>query len=189
MSRLDRSKESQDRRPRRGPLARLRRFLRDRRGVTAVEAAMIMPVFLLIIFGIFEVAMLYFVAAALEGQVSEASRQIRTGNVQGEDDPLAAFRALLCGPLSIAIDCDEIIVDVRTYTNFSGVTYPEFIDEDGEPDEAQFLPGAAREIIVVRASYRWDLLIPGMGLYLGDNGNSYKTLSATAVFRNEPFEN
>ncbi|MEQ9639739.1 MAG: pilus assembly protein [Alphaproteobacteria bacterium] len=171
-----------------GPLARLRRFLRDRRGVTAIEVAMIMPVFLLIMFGIFEIAMLYFVAAALEGQVAEASRQIRTGNVQGEADPLSAFRSLLCGPLEIAIDCDEIIVDVRKYSTFSIVTYPEFIDEDGEPDEAQFLPGAAREIVVVRASYRWDLLVPGMGLYLGDNGNPYKTLSATAVFRNEPFE-
>jgi Flp pilus assembly protein TadG len=170
-------------------IARLVRFARDRRGVTAVEVALILPLFLFIIFGIFEVAMLYFVAAALEGQIAEASRQIRTGNIQQEDDPLTAFRQLLCGPLAIAIDCDKIIVDVRKYTNFSGVSYPDYVDEDGEGEENQFVPGAAREIVVVRASYRWDLIVPGMGLYLGDNGAAYKTLAATAVFRNEPFNN
>ena len=172
-----------------GAIAPMVRFVRNRRGVTAVEVALILPVFLFIMFGIFEVAMLYFVAAALEGQVAEASRQIRTGNIQQAEDPLAAFRELLCGPLEIAVDCEKIVVDVRKYTNFSGVSYPEYVGEDGEGDENQFVPGAAREIVVVRASYRWNLIVPGMGLYLGDNGNAYKTLAATAVFRNEPFQN
>lgn len=168
-------------------MARMGRFARDRRGVTAVEAALILPVFLFILFGIFEVAMLYFVAAALEGQVAESSRQIRTGNVQGESDPLAAFRELLCGPLDIAIDCDRIVIDVRKYAKFGTVTYPDYTDDDGEGEENQFTPGGASEIVVVRATYRWNLIIPGMGLYLGDNGASYKTLESTAVFQNEPF--
>lgn len=173
----------------RGAIARMDRFVRDSRGVTALEVALILPVFLLMVFGIVEVAMLYFVAAALEGQVAEASRQIRTGNIQQAEDPLAAFRELLCGPLSLAVKCDKVVIDVRKYTSFSGVGYPEYVDEDGEGDENQFVPGAAREIVVVRASYRWNLLVPGMGLYLGDKGADYKTLAATAVFRNEPFQN
>ena len=150
---------------------------------------MILPLFLFIMFGIFEVAMLYFVAAALEGQVAEASRQIRTGTVQKADDPLEAFRELLCGPLEMAINCDRVVIDVRKYTSFSLVEYPDYVDEDGEGDENAFTPGDAREIVVVRASYRWNLLVPGMGLYLGDNGASYKTLRSAAVFRNEPFQN
>jgi Flp pilus assembly protein TadG len=164
------------------------RFAANRRGVTALEVALILPLFLFVIFGIVEVAMLYFVAAALEGQVGEASRQVRTGNVQASGDPLGSFRTLLCGPIAIVVDCARLIVDVRRYDSFAVVEYPEYIDEEGEPDDTQFLPGGAQDIVVVRVSYDWSILTPGLRLYLGDGGGPVKRLAATAVFRNEPFD-
>lgn len=166
----------------------LGRFRRARDGVTAIEAALVMPVFLLAAFGIIEVAMLYFVAATLEGQVGQASRQIRTGNVQQSGDPQQAFRDLLCGNLGGLISCDDVVVDVRKYANFGAVTYPTYYDEDGEDQGAQFTPGAPGDIVVVRVAYRWRLLTPLLGHVLGDGGGSSKLLTASAVFRNEPYQ-
>jgi hypothetical protein len=42
--------------------------------------------------------------------------------------------------------------------------------------------------VVVRTAYRWRILTPFLAEYLGDGGGSTKLLSASAVFRNEPYE-
>ncbi len=83
-----------------------------------------MPPFIFMAFGIIEVALLYFVAATLEGQVGQASRQIRTGNVQGSGDPQQAFRDALCGTLGGLVTCSDVIIAVRRYSSFANVSYP-----------------------------------------------------------------
>jgi Flp pilus assembly protein TadG len=165
-----------------------RRFLRARGGVTAIEAALVMPAFLFMAFGIVEVALLYFVAATLEGQVGQASRQIRTGNVQATTDPEQAYRDLLCGNLGGLVTCSDVIIDVRRYSSFGAITYPPYFDDDGEEQGAQFTPGAPGDIVVVRTAYRWRILTPFLAEFLGDGGGPTKLLSATSVFRNEPFQ-
>jgi Flp pilus assembly protein TadG len=166
----------------------IRRFLGARSGVTAIEAALVMPPFLFMAVGIIEVALLYFVAATLEGQVGQASRQIRTGNVQVASDPQQAYRDLLCGNLGGLVTCSDVIIDVRRYSSFGNVAYPPYFDDDGEEQGAQFTPGAPGDIVVVRTAYRWRILTPFLAEFLGDGGGSTKLLSATAVFRNEPYQ-
>lgn len=168
--------------------AALARFARACAGVTALEAALVMPAFLFTAFGIIEVAMLYFVAATLEGQVGQASRQIRTGNVQSSANPQQAFRDLLCGNLGGLIACSDVIVDVRKFSSFGSVAYPPFFNDEGEEDDAKFLPGAPGDIVVVRVAYRWRILTPFLAEFLGDGGGSTKLLAASTVFRNEPYE-
>ena len=169
-------------------LAALKRFARACAGVTAIEAALVMPAFLFTAFGIIEVALLYFVAATLEGQVSQASRQIRTGNVQQSGDPQAAFRALLCGNLGGLVTCSDVIIDVRRFGSFGAVSYPPYFDNDGEADNAQFTPGAPGDIVVVRVAYRWRILTPFLAEFLGDGGGATKLLAASTVFQNEPYQ-
>ena len=164
------------------------RFARCRRGVTAVEAALVMPAFVLMTFGIIETAMLYFAAAALEGQVGEASRQIRTGKVQKSGDPNAQFRSLLCDKLGGLVRCDDVVIDVRRFNNFNSVDYPVYVDENGMPIGATFTPGGPGDVVLVRVTYRWQILTPFLGQYLGDGGTTTKKLQSLAVFRNEPYE-
>ncbi|MDP6563683.1 MAG: pilus assembly protein [Alphaproteobacteria bacterium] len=158
-----------------------------RAGVTAIEAALVMPAFLLMCFGIIEVSLMYFVATTLEGQVALASRQVRTGNVQQEGDPLEAFRTLLCSGAPF-VDCDRLVLDVRNYGSFGEIEYPEYTDEEGEASNNEFLPGASGDIVLVRISYRWEVTTPFLQHYLADSGSSSKTLNAAAVFQNEPYE-
>jgi Flp pilus assembly protein TadG len=61
------------------------RRLRDHRGSTLVEAALVTPLVLLLTFSIIEFASLFYAYLALENGVSQATRFAVTGNVM--DDP------------------------------------------------------------------------------------------------------
>jgi Flp pilus assembly protein TadG len=64
---------------------RLLRRLRNTRGGSLVEAALITPLLLLLTFGIIDFASMFYVYLALENGVSQATRFAVTGNLQ--DDP------------------------------------------------------------------------------------------------------
>jgi len=171
----------------RGP-GLLSRFARARDGLTAIETGLIMPLFLLMCFGLIEVGMLYFTGAALEGQVAEASRQIRTGNVQQAANPETAFRDILCNGGFGLVSCDDVIIDVRTFSNFGAVNYPSYYDEDGNPSGETFTPGGSGEVVLVRVALHWELFTPLLSELLGDAGGQSKLLTGSAIFRNEPYD-
>ncbi len=75
---------------------RVFRRLKDSKGTSLVEAALITPLLLLLTFGICEFSSLFYVYLALENGVSQATRFGVTGNVTGtatrEDSIRAAMR-------------------------------------------------------------------------------------------------
>ena len=172
-----------------GPAERWRKATEGRwhSGVTAIETALIMPVFLLISFGIIEVSLLHVAASTIEGQVTAASRQIRTGNIQNTADPIGEFTQILCGGTTF-IDCNNLIIDVRKFDSFSDITYPSYFNDDGEAESNTFDPGGAGDTVLVRVAYKWKILTPFLTAYLGDGGGSSKLLHSAAVFRTEPYD-
>lgn len=162
---------------------------RCRRGVTALEAALVLPPFFVLTFGIFELSTMFFAAATLEGQVGEAARQIRTGAVQSSGDPTGTFSTLLCQNLSTMMTCGDVVIDVRRYDDFGDVNYPDFVDSDGAADNNQFLPGGPGDVVLVRVAYRWQFMTPMIGHLLGEGSSNSKQLVSTSVFMNEPFGN
>jgi Flp pilus assembly protein TadG len=178
--------------------------LKARQGVVAVELALIAPVFLYFLMGIIEVSLLLFGSTVVDGAAQSAARTIRTGSAQLSGDTLSAFNTELCSSLGGIYDCDDITLDVRTFDTFSAVTIPVLringngdlvyddeddpINDDNDVEfEAEFTPGGASEINVVRVIYSWAFFTPFIGDVLADDGNS-KYLSTTVVFRNEPYE-
>jgi hypothetical protein len=65
--------------------SRIGRRLRDARGATLVEAALVTPLFLLLTFSIVEFGAVFYAYLALENGVSLATRYAVTGNLM--DDP------------------------------------------------------------------------------------------------------
>ena len=120
------------------------------------------PLFMLLLVGTLEVAIMFFASSVIEGATKEAARQIRTGQIQGSADPLAAFQAELCGSLAGVIDCTEVVFTVQTFSSFSSVSMPLEHDEDGEIVNPGFFPGGSTAITVVRAVYRWNFMTPMM---------------------------
>lgn len=59
---------------RRGVLSRLRRLARCRKGATAVEFALVAPIFLIMMLGIFEVGRAMWIKAVMQFGLEEATR-------------------------------------------------------------------------------------------------------------------
>ena len=177
-------------------------FANDKRGIAAVEFALIAMPFFFLIFGLLEVCVIFIMSSILEHAASEAARQIRTGQLQtgGSTDQTADFKQDVCDELFGLMSCGEkLIIDVQTFTSFgnTGASALSFNASDhgsnpGGLDSTGFgfSAGAQNEIVVIRVFYEWDLIIPVMSAPLDNMGSTNRRLlQATVAFRNEPFGN
>jgi Flp pilus assembly pilin Flp len=175
----------------------LRRFRRDRRGVTAVEFALVAPVFFALLFAIIETAMIFFAGQVLETITQDSARLVLTGQAQGSSLSQEDFKKAVCAhKLSFMFDCNGISVDVRSYAQSTLIKIPNQIGPDSTfiNNDMKYCPGQDGSIVVVRLFYQWPIIIikilnVGYDLIydLSDLSGSKRLLSATAVFKNEPF--
>ena len=159
---------------------------------------MVATPFLMLLFGLFEVMMIFFVQTTLESAISEESRKIKTGQANaGTGITAAAFKAGICTRMMGLVDCNgRLFVTVEnqpaTGSLPSPLTNPTIL---AAPPYQQNT--AAGSIVVVRGFYMWPLMTPGITSMFknttttGPNGNlgtSNRLLVATSAFRNEPFQ-
>lgn len=165
------------------------RFADDQSGVTAVEFALVAPPFLLLLFSIMEIGMVLFATSTLEDAVYDAGRIIRTGALQQSGNGIEVFEPLVCEGLYGIMDCNDLIIDVRTFDTFGGVSLPSVFDENDDLDESSLLfqPGGPEDIVVVRVYNDWNALTPGLKYIFGDASEGGLRLSSATVFRNEPY--
>ncbi len=179
----------------------MRALLRDKRGATLVEFALVAPVLLLTLLGVFEMGYNYYIQAQLHGSIQKAARDSTIETAIGNSDEIdeRVGRAV-----HIIVPSAEIAFARRSYANFADVSQPEdFTDiddngtcNDGEPfedanangswdqDRGSDGQGGARDAVlyVVTVSYK---RMFGMGRLLGMPDDF--TTEATTVLRNQPF--
>ena len=173
-------------------LARLAdRLAKQRDGAAAIEFALIAIPFLALIMGILEIAMLYLVSTTLENATSDAARQIRTGQFQNGSTVTAAdFVTQICSELSwLGSSCSSnLFVDVRTYASYTAIAEPNPISNRQITQASlTFSPGAAGNIVMVRAFYQWQLFTPGLDMMVATLNGGSTLITATAAFKNEPY--
>ncbi|GAC1332757.1 MAG: hypothetical protein NVSMB26_12900 [Beijerinckiaceae bacterium] len=173
--------------------AALKQFARSNNGAVAVEFALISVPFIALLLAIFQTAVVLFANQALESSTETAARQIMTGQAQGSNLTVSQFRDLICPPpgangvapgnsLPALIDCSKLIIDVRTAASFSSADTTK--DVFTNPSQAQFTPGPASTINVVRVLYQ---LPPYLAIFGVIGGPTTNVLMSTAVFQTEPF--
>ncbi len=170
----------------------LRRLLKDVRGGEAIEMAIVGAPFIALVFALLELGLVFMVATTLENATDEASRRIRTGELQTSGGTADTMKTAICAEMAwLAGTCtSKLNLDVRTFTSFAGQTAPPDPVSGGVVTPAQFCwdPGGAGSIVLVRAYYTWPLVLPVMnaGLKTAGSGNNRLITSATS-FRNEPY--
>ena len=167
-------------------LGRLRRFGRERDGSTAVEFALCVMPFLIITIGIIELMLMFFTVSAIEGAMDQATRMVRTGQMQDAGDPEQAFWAELCAH-TIAVPCSEIrfeMVSGETVGEVSDIA--PFWDNDDEGN-GDIDIGETSSFVIARAAYDFHFITPLMGAMMGAGLDNEVPIRATAVARNEPF--
>ena len=110
-------------------VARVRGFRRNDSGATAIEFAILALPFCVLLFSILELAIIFFISAALDHGTAQAARQIRTGELQAAESSeaaqLAVFRARICEQMANLSGCDERLrVDLVSDVSFKTTSLP-----------------------------------------------------------------
>ena len=177
-----------------------RRFKKNEDGATAIEFALVALPFFALIFGIMELAVVFFINSALVQATSEAGRILRVGNFQacgGADQ----FKAIVCSNMNGLGNCwKNVRIDVVEGDSFKTITLPVIppVEEKDETKTGQdaipqtpngvFNTNTSGDTMVVRSVLYYRLALPPLLTRL-DNppGSGVRTIVATTAFRNEPF--
>lgn len=170
---------------------RRRGFIKHRGGASAVEFAMISPLFFGFLFAILETGTLFLRATAIEAGVEEAKRVTMTGQIAGSGNAAAqetAFRAAFCNQVSWLIDCAAVKFDVRSFKTFGAAAMPDPVNA-GVFNAAglTFSPGAPCDIVVVRAYYEASSITKFIRNDVAGLANGNVLIGGSAAFKNEPF--
>lgn len=185
----------------------LRRFWRSESGTTALELAVALPSLMLFFMVFIEVMMLMWVGSAMESALRNASRFGLTGwSPTGLDRKAAIMQIISQRTLGMVTNSTATITTL-VYGDFSQIGMPEpyddtaphngrydvgehFVDVNGngkwDADMGRQGQGGPGEVVLYTVEYRSPLLTP-LQSWIG--GNSYSTLNASAVVRNEPWGN
>ena len=153
--------------------------LRCRSGVVAVEFALVLLPFALVLLAIIETGYVALTRTVIDGAVASASRQVRTGIVQQSADPLDTFRTTLCEEVNLIVNCNLVVLDVTSFENFPD---PAALPPVGATDN--FNAGTSDEVTLVRVTYRWNYLTPFLQNLILPGGQEYVS---SAIFKIEPF--
>jgi Flp pilus assembly protein TadG len=174
---------------------------RDRRGATVIEFALILPVMLVLMMGMMEIAYQAYVQSVITGAVQKAGRD---SGIQGatpatiDAKVLSQVRAVAPSAAFVAGSPTRL-----SYTNFSQVAPEPFVDTNGngvrdagecytdingngqwDADAGRSGQGGANDVTVYTAQVTYNRLFPVVKL-LGWAGTA--TLSATTTLMNQPY--
>ncbi|MEI9990707.1 MAG: TadE/TadG family type IV pilus assembly protein [Rhizomicrobium sp.] len=161
-----------------------------RKGSAAIEFAIIAPVFFILLLGIIENGVIFFAASTLQNATDNAARYVRTGQAQAANLTQAQFRTRICNDIAPLLACDgNLQIDLDAYAGYGGATFAAPIDANGnlKANLSNYQPGVACNVVLVRAFYTWKVMTPGLSVFLTNITGGYHLISATAAFRNEPF--
>ncbi|RAK52367.1 TadE/TadG family type IV pilus assembly protein [Phenylobacterium deserti] len=162
-------------------MSRIRRLAADQSGASLVELALVLPIFLALLIGTIQIAILEVMSVNFNNAVLEASRAIRTNN--GPATTAAQFRQAICNEMAGRDTClQKVKIAVQSFSNFDEAVKPPKIV--GEP----FDSGRAEQIVLVTATYSWPMLMP----FAADSfpraaDGLHVEIVARTMFKNEPW--
>lgn len=167
------------------------RFGDARDGATAVEFALIAPVFLALLFAILETTLFLFAQATLQNAATTAGRLFMTGQVQGAGTTQTQFQSEVCPMVSTLFTCSKLMVNVQAYSSFAGastaaptLTY----NSNGTVSNTwSYTSGTPGQVMVVQLIYQWPIVGGPFGYVLPSLGNGTTEMMGVAAFRVEPY--
>jgi Flp pilus assembly protein TadG len=165
-------------------MSRLRRFVRNQRGVAAIEFAIVAPVVLLLLGGVIENGVVLFTQSLLDNAARDASRLIQTGQVQ-QGGGLSAFTTQLCNDVTGYIPCGSVQYYVQSGGAFSVLSVTVTNNNGTMSNSGSFDAGDPGSDVAVQVAYNRPYLIPLVGKYMAVNGSTL--LVSTVIFQNEPY--
>lgn len=163
------------------------RRLSAQSGATAVEFAMVGPIFIFLMCVGFDLGLMLFTQSVLNNAVRDAARLIETNQGGGA----SAFSSKLCSDMEGLVPCANLQYYVQSAASFGAMSAGVTTDAGGNlKSNGTFSPGTAGEDVVAQVAYNRPTLMPWAMRYInGTIGKASKDstlLVATVIFQNEP---
>lgn len=179
-----------------------RRLLRDQRGVTAVEFALIAPALFVVLFGLFDLGYNMYTAEMLNGAIQKAARD---STIQSASDNSATLDAIVTNAVKAVAPSATLSFSRKSYSNFTGVGRPEDwvdLNANGTCDAGEAFEdanhngiwdkdtgttgfGSARDAVLYTVTVSYARAFPLAALIPGQT--STMTMSSSTVLRNQPY--
>lgn len=167
------------------PRTTFRAMLRNRRGMAALEFALLIPLLLTMFMMIIEMGLLLLTQSALDIATRNAARLIETGQVQQAGGSDALFRSALCQVFSTSLmNCDGLVWTVASGSSFTTLYANQ--NNGSTAPQSSFSPGVAGDRVVVQVYYTQPLVLPLVAELLSGNGNPM--LTSVTAFQNEVYQ-
>ena len=183
-----------------------RRLARDERGATLPEFAFVLPTFLVLLFGIFDIGQMIYAQSVLQGAMQDAGRD--AGLESGPNQLANIDQYIKDQTRAIVFGNPKYTLERTNYKSFNDVGRPEdfedkarggikngvydndecFWDENAsgewEGDVGADGIGGAKDVAVYTATIQYDRVFPLWKL-IGLSDTS--TISASTALRNQPY--
>lgn len=177
---------------------RRRRFAADERGTTAIEFGLLGVPFFGLLAAILETSYVFLGGQILDTAVQDASRYIRTGQVQSlyKDNQtlqFSTFQQKVCDGLYKLFDCSKLWFSVETVGGFTNISRSSPVPTTCSPTSCDWTSNSiyqvtkASDVVLIRVYYKWPTIINLGGFTLANTGGNSRLLGAVRVFANEPF--
>jgi Flp pilus assembly protein TadG len=179
-----------------------RRFRANQSGAAAVEFGLVALPFLMMSFFIINIGMYYFTVNSIDKGVSDATRQILTGNAQTTNMTVGAFRTMVCTQANMGgsyIDCSKLNIMITS----SSVSWADLINKSGAQscttngnlngstgnvgDLLSQYTGSTSAFVFVLACYNWSgsQILPYWTLATLADGST--VIQSASAFQTEPY--
>jgi Flp pilus assembly protein TadG len=176
------------------------RFRRSSSGATAVEFALVMPLFILVFVEILQGGLYVFCYAALEKATADTSRTIMIGALTDTASTSNGFRtSVVCANLIAGLSCNNIVTSLQTttltgagggYSVFVNAAETSLVPVTMDNSQTAYCTGGPGTYGYIQVFYAVPLFSPiWIALKMGTpwNGSSVVFARAAVAFRNEPF--
>lgn len=161
------------------------RFIRHHEGATAIEFAMVLPVFLLFVFGIFEFGLIMHVSSLVENATHEGARYGITGSSYEDLNPDGMPRdqfieQYIRKRVGMWVRQDEqILVTTKVVGNIVDLGRGGAVTDDDAG------AGQGGQAVIYNVDYFWKIMTPFMASLIGEDGTF--RIHTTVVVKNEDF--
>jgi Flp pilus assembly protein TadG len=165
------------------------RFCVARHGATAVEFALIAPIFLGVLIALFQTAVFLFAQVTLQTAAVQAGRYFMTGQAQNGAWTATTIQNKICPQIQALFTCANVIVVAQNYASFAAANTSEpQLYNSGQPVTTfAFDPGTPGEVMVVQLVYKWSVVSGPLGFVLSNLPNNAAEIVGVTAIRVEPY--
>jgi Flp pilus assembly protein TadG len=176
-----------------GSASLVRRFGQDKRGVAAIEFALLAMPFLMVLFAVLETALSFTSQQVMSNAIDSLARDIRVGRLK-KDTPQATASAIttrICDEISVLVPsgCPDLVIDMNTYASFNDIpkTIPRTSDKNINTSGFEIKVGGPVEKQMLRVFYRWKYYTRFVGDKMSEMPDGKTLLYTAVVWQNEAF--